>query len=246
MKCYLFLRELDLKLIEEIRNKLEIVGIIFSEKRESQLKGIPFYSHEEFEKNVKNNNLKVDYIFSYYYQKKLSSEILKSALKGAINIHPAPLPYYRGVGTYSLAILEELKFWGCSAHYMDEEYDNGEIIEVKTFPIDSLKETYDSLEKKTKIYSYNLLIQVVENIISSRGLNRKKEIIDFKQIKYISRKKINELKKITESDNLEMIEKKIRAFWKPPFSGATIMLKGKEFTIVNEEILKIILESKEL
>ena len=51
-------------------------------------------------------------------------------------------------------------------------------------------------------------------------------------------KEFEELRQISSDDSLDDIERKIRAFWYPPFDGASIKVKGKEFTIINKRILE--------
>lgn len=200
-------------------------------------KKVKILNHEDFVDKIKETSLEnLDYIFSYYYQKRLESYILDFPKNGCINFHPAPLPKYRGVGNYSRCILDELNYWGASAHYMDENFDNGDLIEVSTFSLNSKKHTYMSLEKETHICMLNLFKLVVEKALD-KSLKAKSIKIDDKEISYLSKRKINEMKLISHEDNLEDIEKKIRAFWCPPFQGATITIKGKQFTLVDDKIL---------
>lgn len=194
-------------------------------------------NHEGFVEKIKESNLeKIDYIFSYYYQKKLESYILDFPKYGCINFHPAPLHKYRGVGNYAKCILDELNYWGASAHYMDKDFDNGDLIEVVRFNVNSKEHTYMSLEKKTQLYMFDLFKRVVEKA-RNNGLESRYIKIEDKDISYLSRREINEMKMVSSEDNLETIEKKIRAFWCPPFQGASITIKGKKFTLVDDKIL---------
>ena len=53
---------------------------------------------------------------------------------------------------------------------------------------------------------------------------------------YISKKEMLDMMKIdSEKDDVDL---KIRAFWFPPYSGAYIELNGKQYTLVNDYILK--------
>ena len=228
-------------LLEKTNLKYVIVGDIKKIDADTLLflnqKNVRIMNHEDFVDKIKETNLEnLDYLFSYYYQKKLESYILDFPKYGCINFHPAPLPKYRGVGNYSRCILDELNYWGASAHYMDENFDNGDLIEVVRFDINSKEHTYMSLEKETQLYMLDLFKLVVEKSINN-SLEVKSIKIDDKDIAYLSRKEINEIKLISGEDNLEEIEKKIRAFWCPPFQGATITIKGKQFTVVDDKIL---------
>ena len=54
----------------------------------------------------------------------------------------------------------------------------------------------------------------------------------------MSRRDFEGLRRIKPSDLPDEIDRKIRAFWCPPYNGAYIELQGKEFTLVNDEVLK--------
>src|SRR5688572_4134316 len=52
-----------------------------------------------------------------------------------INFHPGP-PQYPGVGAASLALYDRRKTFGVTAHRMNQQYDSGTILRVRTFDID--------------------------------------------------------------------------------------------------------------
>ena len=55
---------------------------------------------------------------------------------------------------------------------------------------------------------------------------------------YLTLAKLEELKKIDlRSDNAKIIDKKVKAFFFPPYTGAYITVDGKKYTLINEEIL---------
>lgn len=51
------------------------------------------------------------------------------------NFHPGPLPEMRGRNLAYHAIMEDKKEFGATLHYMSAEYDTGDIIECRRFPI---------------------------------------------------------------------------------------------------------------
>lgn len=51
------------------------------------------------------------------------------------NFHPAPLPEYKGRNLCYHAIMNGEKEFGATIHYMDENFDTGDIIHVQRFPI---------------------------------------------------------------------------------------------------------------
>jgi methionyl-tRNA formyltransferase len=66
-----------------------------------------------------------------------TKRVPKSELDKAVwfNFHPAPLPEYRGRNLCYHAILNGEKEFGATIHYMDENFDTGDIIEVRRFDI---------------------------------------------------------------------------------------------------------------
>lgn len=246
LKTALFIRN-DLRLVDEIiylAEKTSLKYIVFKDSEvcceiEHIIKDrkIKIFNHDDFIISLKLNKINhLDYIFSYYYQRLFNEDLLSFPKMGCINFHPAPLPKYRGVGNYARAILDELDQWGASAHFMDSKIDNGDIIKKVVFSIDTLSETYLSLEQKTQLYMKNLFYTVVNdavtNKISTQDMN-----VNFNEIKYTTRQMLRKLKKVEFYETKEEIGKKIRAFWSPPNSGAYIEIDGKHFTLIDDNLL---------
>lgn len=77
---------------------------------------------------------KYDLGIGYLYSHKIPESEFTVPYKW-VNFHPAPLPEYRGRNLAYHAIMEEAKEFGATVHYMDKDFDTGEIIEVMRFPI---------------------------------------------------------------------------------------------------------------
>lgn len=201
-------------------------------KKYHQLKNLKILSRAQAEKNLTKGTLKIDLGLSVLYRKKIRSPIINNCKYGVINFHPAPLPDYKGNAGYNIAILKNLKKWAASAHYVDEKFDTGPIIKKQIFKINPVNETALSLEKKTAKHILVLFRDMLSRLISKpQKLPAKANIGGI----YVSRLQMEAMKKVYSSDN---IDKKIRAFWYPPYSGASISIKGKNYTLVNEFILK--------
>ncbi len=71
-------------------------------------------------------NLEPDYLLSVHYPHILSREVLELPRIGALNLHPALLPWNRGWHTPSWAILDGTPY-GATLHWMAEEADAGDI-----------------------------------------------------------------------------------------------------------------------
>lgn len=60
--------------------------------------------------------------------------------------------------------------------------------------------------------------------------------------RYFDVRALEEKKMIGKSEGADEIDRKIRAFWNPPYSGAQIEIGGKRYTVIHEGILKWIAE----
>lgn len=207
----------------------------------AQPRGIPVYFDETVVYQMIRGHhpamTNVNLVISYLYPKKIREPLFKLGQQGCVNFHPAPLPDYKSRAGYNTAILEQKDHFGVSAHFIDsEEFDSGPIIKVLRFPIDSKTETAFSLEKKTQIKLWELFMQTMELFLSDQVI----ETTENSGGTYWTRQDMEKFKIIDPAhDSSEDIDRKIRAFFFPPHSGATIPLAGKEYTLINQEILEL-------
>ena len=112
-----------------------------------------------------------DYIFLSGYMKKIESKLLQSFPNKIINTHPALLPsIYGGKGMYGRFVHESIiknkeKKSGVTIHYIDEVYDEGEIILKKDLDIEK-DETVDSLENKIKDLEKIAIVEAFERLLA--------------------------------------------------------------------------------
>ena len=174
---------------------------------------------------------------SYLYWKKIRKPLIEGPKFGCINFHPAILPDWRGTAGYNVAILNKLSEWGATAHYVDEEFDTGDIIRIYKFNFDFRFGTAQSLEVKTQEIQKELYKSVLADVMLKGKLECTSQNVD--EGIYISKKEMLEMMRV-DLNNLESedLDLKIRAFWFPPYSGAGFELNGKFYTLVNDEILK--------
>lgn len=194
--------------------------------------GLPLLNRELVEQEVANGTLSFDLALSVLYWQKIRKPLIESCPKGIVNFHPAPLPDYKGTAGYNLAILEDLPKWAVSAHYVDEGIDTGEIIQVRDFSVDRARETARSLEAKSQP---ELLAQFKD--VTSQLLNNEARLptIPNGAGRYVSRAEMEAMKEVKPGDD---IERKIRAFWFPPYDGAYKIVGGIKCTLVNRTILE--------
>jgi methionyl-tRNA formyltransferase len=79
--------------------------------------------------------LGLDHIVCVHYPYMIRRQILNSAKYGALNLHPAYLPYNRGWHTPTWAILDGTPA-GASFHYMSESLDAGDVVYQEQAPAD--------------------------------------------------------------------------------------------------------------
>ena len=180
---------------------------------------------------TKFERMNFNYIFCFRSFYILKNNILKKVNKAAINFHPGP-PEYRGTGCVNYALYENSKFYGCTAHLINEKVDNGKIIDVKKFNINKKNSISEVLTKTYETMS-GLAISTIKNIKKNPDFVEN-QILKNKDIKWS-----NKIKKLKDLNNFNQINKnikkndflnKIRATDTPKFKPY-IKLYGKKFIL---------------
>ena len=114
-------------------------------------------------------NIQPDLIVLAGFLWKFPEEIINNFQNKIINIHPSLLPKYGGKGMYGMnvhsAVIENKeKESGITIHYVNEHYDQGEIIlQEKTEILET--DTPESLAQKIHLLEYEHFPKVIENIL---------------------------------------------------------------------------------
>lgn len=200
---------------------------------------IPVYSHLDLYRllDLENRTFdgkKLDIVISYLFPLKLKKELLQAANTAAVNFHPAPLPDYQGLGGYNAAIMDDRDYYGVTAHHMTESIDAGEILKVKKFNITDT-ETAWSLEQKSMEAMFELFTEIFSGDFEHCLKHSYKN--DTASGRYINRKEFEAMKYVEPDDTDEIINKKIRAFWYPPYEGAKVQVGGSYYTLVDSALL---------
>ena len=106
-------------------------------------------------------NLRVDIGVVASYSKKLPRELLCLTRDGFINLHPSKLPDYRGANPYSHVIIDGERESAITLHFMDEEFDTGDIISQYRFAIDR-NETMGTLFYRTNEMCASMLYEALD------------------------------------------------------------------------------------
>lgn len=114
----------------------------------------------------------IDYIVLAGFLLKVPSVLLEKYPQRIINIHPALLPKYGGKGMYGDNVHKKVVEMGddksgITIHYVNDEYDEGEIIFQKSCDVIS-GDTYEDVARKVHSLEYEYFPHIIENIISSK------------------------------------------------------------------------------
>lgn len=158
------------------------VSLVLSNKKEAyvlqraRMSGVSnkFFSKEDLNNSVVLKLLeeyKIDFIVLAGFLWLIPVKFLRAFPNRIVNIHPALLPKYGGKGMYGdkvhEAVLEnDEKESGITIHYVNEEYDKGDIIFQAKYKIVQ-GETADSLAKKAHELEYKHYPRVIEELINS-------------------------------------------------------------------------------
>lgn len=140
--------------------------------------GIPFYyrsqkTHpnlDELDSEMLNILRKhsVNIIVLVGYMKKIGPKVLKEYKGRILNIHPALLPKYGGVGMYGNKVHEAVlankeKVTGVTVHIIDEKYDNGPILNQCEIPVYD-DDNVDILSKRVLKKEHEIFVETLQKI----------------------------------------------------------------------------------
>lgn len=140
-------------------NNLGIPSFVFS--REEFVEGTPVLA--------KLAEYQTDLIVLAGFMNKISDALLKAYPGKIINIHPALLPKHGGKGMYGMHVHEAVvaagdKESGITIHYINENYDEGDIIFQATCPV-SPTDTPDEVATKVHALEYAHYPHVIEDLL---------------------------------------------------------------------------------
>lgn len=115
--------------------------------------------------------LNIDFIVLAGFLWKVPSSIINIYPKKIINIHPALLPKFGGKGMYGhfvheAVIAQQEKESGITIHYVNENYDEGDIIFQAKCVIES-KDTPEVLAKKVQVLEHQYFVKIIEQVLAN-------------------------------------------------------------------------------
>jgi len=138
-----------------------------------------------------------------------------------VNFHPGPLPEYRGRNIAYHAIMNQADSFGATIHYMDAEFDTGEIIEVARFPIEP-HHTAGDLVRLSHLQLSGLFEKYVVKLLQGRVSSQPQS-----QGRYYRKTLIEDTIELTPQQS-----RKVRALTVHPRFHATTTIGGMKYKIV--------------
>lgn len=180
----------------------------------------------------------IDYIISVYYPNILGPELLDHPDEGALNLHQAELPRYRGSNVFSHAIInardDDHWKYGTTIHFMAEAVDAGDIVDRKFVEIKE-SDTARCLYDRTRGASVELFEETLPKIVSGEvhDLRTPQSAYDTERYFY-DKSSLDDLKEIPSerlSDNSIELYDLIRALDFPPFQPAYTYIAGNKINL---------------
>jgi phosphoribosylglycinamide formyltransferase-1 len=139
---------------------------------------IRIFDREEFyySDNIADflQNEGIDWIILAGFLWLIPDNLLKNFPQRIVNIHPALLPKYGGKGMYGMNVHQAVidakeKESGITIHYVNENYDEGNIIFQASCPVD-VTDSPETLAAKIHELEYKHFPVVMENLILNKNV----------------------------------------------------------------------------
>lgn len=136
---------------------------------------IPSYTHTA--KGIENGEIEavlkaheINFVVLAGYLKKISSSLVNNYPNRIVNIHPALLPKYGGKGMYGMNVHKAVvangeRESGITIHYVNENYDEGNIIEQHSCAI-SPDMTVENVQQAVLKLEHTFFAPCIERIIN--------------------------------------------------------------------------------
>ncbi|MFT5823147.1 MAG: phosphoribosylglycinamide formyltransferase-1 [Crocinitomix sp.] len=135
---------------------------------------IPYYIHSN--EDIDNGNLvnkmkvfEIDFIVLAGYLKRIHPDLISDFPNKMVNIHPALLPKFGGKGMYGMhvhraVVQAQEKTTGITIHYVNENYDEGNIIEQHVCLIEA-NANPEAVQKQVLELEHKYFAQSIEMLV---------------------------------------------------------------------------------
>jgi methionyl-tRNA formyltransferase len=166
------------------------------------------------------------FIFSFYYRQLLGLELLRSASRGALNMHGSMLPKYRGRAPVNWTVVRGETSTGATLHYMTEKADDGDIVDQQAVPILPDDTAFDVFRKVT-VAAEIVLWRSLPGLIAGTALRKAQEVA---AMTYFGRRRPED-GKIDWSADGKTIHNLVRGV-APPYPGAYAVVRGRQLRLL--------------
>tara|TARA_B100001750_G_scaffold246405_1_gene268618 strand:+ start:1083 stop:1808 length:726 start_codon:yes stop_codon:yes gene_type:complete len=177
------------------------------------------HSSQELDSWLEPHHLIDHLLLSISWKFKISSLVIEAFQSRVINLHPGLLPEYKGCFSTPWAIINEEQFSGFTYHFVNEDYDKGDIILRRELEIDP----FDT--------AFSLYYKIITNALKYIGEVLGQANTPGKPQEQIGTYYKNELPydgKISAKWDVRRKENFIRAMYFPPHEPAYEMVEGKK------------------
>jgi methionyl-tRNA formyltransferase len=158
--------------------------------------------------------------------------LIDRASIAAINFHPAPTEY-PGSGSLNWALYENAQTYGATAHLMNENIDNGAILECRRFPI-LLQDNVLTLMERSHSKTFDLFVDITIGLALEGKLFLEKKLHASSKEKWSGQARkmfeIDRLQIVDPNCSKEELEQLIRSTYTPNFP-LEIHLHGYRFVL---------------
>jgi len=170
------------KIIEHFKENEDVeVSLILSNSESAYVlerasnEGVPAYVFDRQMFNETDQvhdilrDIGIDFIVLAGFLWLIPNNILRSWTNRIVNLHPALLPKFGGKGMYGDKVHQAVieageKETGISIHYVNEKYDEGEIIFQESFEVKA-DDTPDSLAERIHVLEHKHYPSVIEKLL---------------------------------------------------------------------------------
>ena len=171
-----------------------------------------------------------DILFSFYYRRMLSRELLAIPPRGAFNMHGSLLPKYRGRAPINWAVLKGETETGATLHEMTERPDAGRIVDQAAVPIGA-DDTAANVLGRVIVVAEDVLRRSLPRLVAGTAQLRAQ---DLARGSYFGGRKPED-GRVDWTKSAGEIHNLVRAV-APPFPGAFTYVGGKRLMILRTRL----------
>ena len=174
------------------------------------------------------HNQKVTCVITVQHPWILPKSIIDAVHGFAFNLHLAPLPSFKGWYAANHAILQGVKKFGVSIHWVTEEVDSGHLAYAKSVEVRG-DDTALTLYRRTE----NAGLLVFDRLLGdlTAGITPKRQRLQGEH-RYYTKDMLGAYREIKTFQDPETVERQVRAMYFPPFEPSYMILANRKVFMV--------------